>query len=246
MSDLNKIKTLEKVGLTRNEAIIYIELLKEGGGTAKDITRKTNMHRTTVYGCFQRLEKKGLASEISKEGVTFFRPAHPLKLHSLLQERERQLKDILPDLLNMENSVKKTKHEVEYFKGRQGLKTIFEDIIVSGENYVAYGPSEEIESNLKAYFHHFREARQKKNIHIRLIYSEEAYGKQYTKTPLSEIRYLPNEYFASASHRVYGDKVAIIIADTDDPIGILIHNKEVAKSFRKHFNLLWKIAKKKR
>ena len=28
----------------------------------------------------------------------------------------------------MEKTVNKTEHEVEYFKGRQGLKTIFEDI----------------------------------------------------------------------------------------------------------------------
>ena len=41
---------------------------------------------------------------------------------------------------------------------------------------------------------------------------------------------------------IYGDKVAI--ADFSEPITtIVIEKKEIAESFKKHFEALWKIAK---
>ncbi len=42
---------------------------------------------------------------------------------------------------------------------------------------------------------------------------------------------------------IYGDKVAIVDF-TDEITTIIIHKKEVANSYKNHFELLWNIAKK--
>src|SRR3989344_4392298 len=63
------------------------------------------------------------------------------------------------------------------------------------------------------------------------------------KLPYTEIRFLPQEFEQLSETVIIGDYVAIAIF-TKDPYGILIHDKDAAEGYRKHFELLWKSAKK--
>jgi len=242
MEKIPQLHVLEECGLTRNEAVVYLELLRTGSTIAKNITKITNMHRTSVYNCLQRLQKKGLVSEITFDKVTHYEAAEPEKLLALVKEREDQLKLILPELKKLKETKFYTKHEVRYFKGKQGLKTVFEDILNTGNDYVGWGPEKKIESLLKYYFIYYVRTRQEKKIHAKMIYSEDSKRMAYTKNPLVEVRFLPKLFYYPTAHRVYGDKVAIILLE-EDPRCILIDNKVIADSYRKQFNVLWKIAK---
>ena len=44
---------------------------------------------------------------------------------------------------------------------------------------------------------------------------------------------------------IYGEKVAIILWSKENPFAITIKNKGISEGYRKHFELLWRIAKKK-
>ena len=61
----------------------------------------------------------------------------------------------------------------------------------------------------------------------------------------SEYRMVPDNLFNPNPTHIYGDKVAIIIWGKPT-YGIIIKNKQVADANRKYFQMLWKIAKKKR
>lgn len=243
MQEIQDMRILEHVGLTRNEASVYVELLKTGSTLAKDLTKITNMHRTSVYGCLQRLEKKGLVSTSIFNKKTYFEAVEPGKLLSLLKEREERLKNVMPELKKLRDTKFYTHHEVQFFKGKQGLKSVYDDILNEKKDYIGWGPERKIESILKYYFIHYMTARKQKNIHAKLVYFEESRGANYTKSPLLEIRYLPQLFYLPTAHRIYGDKVAIILLE-DDPFCILIKNKKIADSYRKQFNILWKTAKK--
>jgi len=242
MQRIDDLRILEHVGLTRNEAHVYVELLKSGVSLARDIAKTTNMHRTSVYGCLQRLHKKGLVAISETNKKTYFDAVEPGKLLSLLKEREERLNAILPMLKKMKSAEFHTPHEVQYFKGKQGLKTIFEDILNAGTSYAGWGPEKKIESLLKYYFIHYIRARKERKIHAKLIYFEGSRGMSYTKSPLVEIKYLAESFYTPTAHRVYGGNVAIILLE-DDPLCILIRNKAIADGYRKHFNFLWKMAK---
>ena len=236
-------RILEHVGLTRNEARIYLELLKIGPSLARDVSRTTNMHRTSVYNCLQRLQKKGLVSISSSHDKTYFEAVDPEKLLSLLKEREERLINVLPELKKLKETELYTKHEVQHFKGKQGLKSVFDDILNLGENYLGWGPEREIESLLKFYFIHYVKERQRRKIRANLVYFEDSRGEEYTRNPLIQIKYLPQSFYEPTAHRVYGDNVAIIILE-DEPLCIVIRNKAIAQSYRKHFSILWDRAKK--
>ncbi len=243
MQQLQDMRILEHIGLTRNEAFVYLELLKTGPTIAKNLTRVTNMHRTSVYNCLHRLHKKGLVAVSVFNSKTHFEAVDPSKLLSLVKEREERLKNILPELKKLRDTKFYTKHEVQYFKGKQGLKTVFDGILNTGQDYVGWGPEKKIEKLLKYYFIHYVNSRKEKNISAKLIYFENSRGMGYTKNPLVEIKYLPKMFYSPTALRVYGDNVAIILLE-DEPLCILIRNKVIADSYRKHFNILWQMAKK--
>lgn len=243
MQLINDSRILEHIGLTRNEARVYLELLRMGSSLARNISRITNMHRTSVYNCLQRLHKKGLVAVSSHDNNSYFEAVDPNKLLSLLKEREERLLKVLPSLNRLRETKTYTKHEVQYFKGKQGLKSVYDDIINTGDDYAGWGPEKRIEALLKYYFMHYIKARQNKKIHAKLIYFEDSRGMDYTKNPLIQIRFLSKLFYTPTAHRVYGDNVAIILLE-EDPLCILIRNKLIAEAYRKHFDLLWKIAKK--
>ena len=59
---------------------------------------------------------------------------------------------------------------------------------------------------------------------------------------LTEVKILPKEYMTPTHINVVGEKVGMILW-SEQPLGILIENREIADSFRTYFELLWKLAK---
>ena len=51
---------IREAGLTENESKVYLALLDLGPSLAGQISRKTGMHRRTVYDTTEMLIKKGL------------------------------------------------------------------------------------------------------------------------------------------------------------------------------------------
>ena len=243
MQKIPDIRIIEHVGLTRNEANIYLELLRTGSALAREIAKITNMHRTSVYSCIQRLHKKGLVLITTLGKKTYFEAVDPGKLLSLLKEREERLKLVLPDLKKLKDTNFYTRHEVQYFKGKQGLKSVFDEILQSGKDYVGWGPERKIESLLRHYFVYYIRERRLKKMHAKLMYFEDSRGAHYTKNPLVHVRYLPQSFYGPTAHRVYGDNVAILLLE-EEPLCIIIRNKAIAESYRKHFRILWDGASK--
>ena len=57
---------LEKVGLSKQEAKVYISSLKLGVAKASDIAQKANVKREASYYILRMLQEKGFVSEVIK------------------------------------------------------------------------------------------------------------------------------------------------------------------------------------
>ena len=68
---------LIKLGLTHNEAIVYLALLELGESASGDIIKKTNKHRSIVYESLDKLKKEGLITGTIKKGKKFFQITNP-------------------------------------------------------------------------------------------------------------------------------------------------------------------------
>jgi len=234
------IEKLSKLGLTGNEAKIYLELLKRGSTPVNRLAKNLGLDRTLSYQILHNLIEKGLASYIIKEKKKFFEAASPENLLTPIKEKEQSIISLIPELRSLEK-LKEQEQDVKVYEGKQGLKTFFEDLITSREICIfgATGRSYDI---LKFEIPHIAKKAQKKGLSGRMITSKQFKNHEMTKLPKIKVKYL-EEIKSPATTTIYGNKVSIHIL-TDKPIIIIIKNKDVAKSYKSYFEFLWRFAKR--
>ena len=86
---------------------------------------------------------------------------------------------------------------------------------------------------LEYYFPHFIKRRIKAGIKAKLILNEKPIAQK-----LTEYR-IVNKKFVTATW-IYGNKVAILSLTKQEPIGVIVENKEIADTQRIVFDLMWK------
>lgn len=232
---------LKSLGLTENEASVYLALLNNGPSPAGKITSKSGIHRRSVYDSIDRLIEKGVVAYIKKNNVKVYEAQNPTILLDLLRKKEDDAAKFIPDLEKIFNSTKEQK-ETLFFRGKNGVKSIFLDQIREGEEILIIGASKQASQVLKYYLPHYEQERSKKKIKARILF-EKNIRKEKLKIPLSQIRYLPDEFSGPTATNIYGGKVALIIW-SENPYAILIKDKDVADSYRKHFEFMWDSAEK--
>lgn len=250
MAKNKKERVLRKFGLTRNEVKVYLTLLEMGRASAGEITEKLPIHRRNVYDILERLIEKGLVSFVIDENKRVFSSTGPEKFSSLLKEEEnklknkkRQLTEILPELEALKTIKEEEKQEVNVFKGKEGIKNIYNDILNLKKDYAYIGPKGKLSKIMKAYFKEFSEKRAEEKIHGRYLFSDLSYKKTVSKKPFIKIRMLHERFSPSSALIVYDAKVAVILISGEMPISIVIENKELAEDYREYFEILWKASK---
>jgi len=229
---------LVPLGLTLTEAKIYVTLVDLGRAQAGVISRKTGIHRRSVYDALERLIEKGLVSYIKENDQRHYSPTDPERINELLKQTENDIGTILPTLKAKYEEVKQ-KQETLFYRGVEGIKTIFEDQITTGKDVFILGAAANADEILRFYLPHYTSKRVTRKIKLHLVYA----GRKHPKhVPLGNIRYLPEEFASPVSTNIYGDKVAIILWGYE-PVAILIKDKRVAETYRNYFDALWKTAK---
>ncbi|MFH1848638.1 MAG: hypothetical protein ABH879_00460 [archaeon] len=92
------------------------------------------------------------------------------------------------------------------------------------------------------YFEEFNRILERKNVRCKIIFDERA--KKNTSSCRDhgyQVKTLAKEFMSPAEVNIYKDTVAIVLW-TKTPLAIVIREKEIAKSFRRYFNLLWNMA----
>ncbi len=242
------MEILDELGFTENEKKVYLTLLNLGRSSAGPIVKKSGLHRGTTYAVLERLIERGLVNYIIQSSKKIFECADPNKLLDELKDKERRLKEVLPQLV-LAKSLAKDSQTAEIFEGVKGIKTIFQNILKTIDKntplFCFGSPKRAQEIVTEGFFKDFHKKRIKKKVSFKIIHNEDAreIGKLAEKEKLTEIRYLPKEYLTPSSIEIFGDNVAIMLWE-EKPLGILIKSKGVAKSFMVYFNMLWKQAKK--
>jgi sugar-specific transcriptional regulator TrmB len=245
-------KILEKTGLNKSESNIYLTLLKIGNSKAGGIAKETGLNRTTVYKALENLIQRGLVSYVLKENRKYYAPSDPKNILQYFEREEkslRQVKDqineILPEMDKLFESIK-DELEANIFKTTRGLKTVFNDIINTlkrGDEYLAFGVPE-YSQIFWGYFEEFCKKLRKKKIKHKIIFDERATKNiESCKKYGFEVRTLSRQFMSLAEINIYSNKVAIVLW-SKTPLAIQIKEREIAKSFRQYFNLLWSMASK--
>ncbi|NCA94062.1 MAG: transcriptional regulator TrmB, partial [Sphingobacteriia bacterium] len=122
---------LAQFDLIGKKADVYLAVLELGSGTVIEIARKSEIKRTTVYDILLDLEKSGLIYQTTKVNKRLFVAEDPEKLKKKLEEKERVLGEMLPQLRSLYN-IKGIKPKIKFYEGKEGLRQVYSDTLNYG------------------------------------------------------------------------------------------------------------------
>lgn len=240
---------LESLGLSKNEAKTYLALLKLGSVPAGPLIKALGMHRAAVYNLLDILIDKGLVHYVIQANRKYFEAQAPKRLLEIIEEKkqrlekeEEQLQELLPGL-EMQRKLSQESQEGTIYKGKKGLKSIFEDILnYPNQEFLVMGASGKFKELFGAYFIHLHNRRVANKIKMRILYSQSMKKEKREKElKLAEVRYLPETNITPSTTFIYGDKVVIIMW-SDTPLAFLMRSRNAAESYKTFFDLLWQTA----
>lgn len=231
-------RVLEKLGFSPNEIKVYLTLNAQGSTTAGKISKLAKIDRSSAYNSLKILQEKGMVSYALIGNVKYFQATGPKRLLDYLKEQEQDVKEILPEL-HARHKAKKVEGQVRLFKGLKGIRSIFYDIIRTGEDNYVYGSEGQFSERMPEFAHQFLRMKKEKGMKTFMILRK---GREEIDTSKKNYRYAPGIKESPAVTNIYGNKVAIIIW-TDEPEGIIIENAAAAKAYKSYFDFMWKHSK---
>lgn len=247
-------KLLERIGLTPGEIKAYLALLALGPSSTGPLAKRSQVSRSKLYWIMDKLEKKGLASHVERDSITYFQAVEPTKIDDYIQEREDGLRTLreefikfLPQLEAYHKRAKETQSMTMY-QGLNGLKVAHEHSYLrlkKGEEYVYMGvPAFQPETH-HLYWQKDHLRRASLGIRTRLLFNRDTDRgilENRNGFPLCDARYMPTDIKTPAYFLIYKDTVMVAIPSTN-PIAIEIVSQEIADAFMAYFEEYWKRTK---
>ncbi|MBI5881125.1 hypothetical protein HZB90_03275 [archaeon] len=230
---------LRRAGLTGNEAKIYLELLKRGEINGSELAKKAGLDRSLTYTVLNNLIDKGLVSYVMKEKLRVYRAADPQNLLTNLEQREKDVKKLIPELKTIEK-LAAIPQAVTVYEGKEGLKVLFEDIFKTKE-LVFFGGTGRSYEVLRWEMPHFEERIAKGGRRIRGIMNKRYSADKIKLLPSAEVRFLEG-VDSDATTTIFGDTVGIHVL-LEKPLVIIMKNKVIAEGYRNYFEFMWRSAK---
>ncbi|MDA1060385.1 MAG: hypothetical protein O3B47_01180 [bacterium] len=238
---------LTQLGLSQEEAKVYLATLELGGSYASNIARKAGVNRATCYHTLNNLKSKGFLNSFNKGKVLWFNAEPPQVIANIQEEKLEKAKELIPQLLSISNTLA-FKPKIRFYEGIEGVKTIFEDILNTKEELLGYTNLNGLGNIMSDYFKKFCEKKIKNKIKTRIISPstkdatkliKQFYPKDYDKNLVEILLVNKDEFYFENDISIYENKVAVVSLNPDEVIGLIIESPTLAKSMRSIFNLAW-------
>lgn len=236
---------LEDLGLTENEARLYLASLSLGPTTVLSLAKTAEIRRTTVYSIIEALKKKGLMHIEITGFKKLYVAEHPDKLEAMIENKKSVLEKAAPEFLALYN-LKGKESTVKYYEGIGAIKTIYDEVLQKirpGDEYLVISDLQRFFDQDRAYFDNYLEKLQKNHSHtakkILATPSPQAdFQKKYSKNFNNQIKILPKTKKLSVDVMIL--PYAVTIFDLNEPLSaIRIENQSVIDLHKEMFEIMW-------
>lgn len=227
---------LQEAGLTGNEAKVYLELLKKGELSANHIAKNVGMDRTLSYTVLNHLIEKGQVNYVIKQAKKYFRVSDPVNLLNPLKKKQVLIIDLISDLKKIKKT-EEVKQEVDIYEGKDGLRTFYR-LFFKYKTFYAFGTTG------RAYDYLYEAPVLSKELIRKGVRAKIITHSKNKNHPMTKLKGIESKYLdidSQATTTIFGDYVSIHIIK-DRPLIILIKNKEIADTYKNHFEVLWGLA----
>ena len=239
------MKSLEKFGLTKRESDIYTLLLRCGESSISSVRKQLGAHPQVVYRAIDSLKEKGLVVDFKRKSRRYVLAESPKKLERIQKRRLQEIQEMLPDLQALQAEKGAV---VQVHKGVASLQAIrlraIEELKNSETLYIIGGSGDRYYEAMGEAHTKIEKKRIKKGVRRKLISFEGEREKlqEDTLRKFSEFRYLDDSVPVTSSTNIFANTLVIIIW-AEEPILITIEDANVAESYKKYFDQLWKLAR---
>lgn len=248
-----------KFGLTDNEREIYIFLLAYGPSVASMIGKRLNIKRVTVYAALEGLNKKGLILSYQKNNVTYFEPAPPETIVNICEEQmtemhnlQKESQKMLSILKNLESTQHKplleVKGKISYYQGIDGVKRLIDETLnENSKEQLCFGLNTYHIQHPSDVWKQYTKKRISIGMKVRSIQPDSKEAQEYKKRDKEELRItrlVPADQFPSGGCElnIIGDMIALFTIEGNEPAGMKMYNKNMARVLRSLFELAWERA----
>jgi len=242
-------KLLEECGLARNEALVYLALLRIGKARSGEVVREAKISGGKIYETLYKLVDKGLVKEVSENGIKRFIANDPKTLIAYLKEKEKNFREKENELnkaIPLLSSLKKLEPEsesVSLVKGIKGISPVVYSILEKAKEIRIMG----IKSSKKEEYNNFWRAWHRKRVELKreakMLFSDRntEYWKFFKKLKHTKVKELLH---LSPSAIMIIDNNSFLFSYEKEFTCIHILSDSVSSSLSNFFNDLWRIAKK--
>lgn len=92
------LAALKEIGLSKNESLVYLNLLELGQVRVTDLSKKAKLYRSNVYESLNSLEEKGLVNSYEENKIKHYMAEDPSRISILMQKKHDLVNQILPML----------------------------------------------------------------------------------------------------------------------------------------------------
>lgn len=237
------LKTLKKIGLSPNEAKVYLAGLSLGPSLASEIAKKSGIKRSLTYHLINSLLEKGLVSKIGKKHDYRFTMEPPDRLQDFIKRKQNELK-------RMESQINEVSAELEsiyspklrpatvrFYEGVEGIKNAAFDSLETKQKIIRGLISPEIFQILdETSIRYWAAERPKRGIQTKAIWTQNI-KPPYLKD-LPELRLTPAGLDFQNTLIVYDDKVTVFSSGKES-FAFVVENESYAKTMKNFFDFLW-------
>lgn len=128
MSIASNIKAIQDLGLTENEAKVYVHALSLGPTTALAIARRAGMYRPTVYASLESLMQRGLMHTEAHGLKSKYVAEGPDALESLIEKTKDEFRRSLPELTAL-HTKRGEDEAITYYDGLESVKNMYTELV---------------------------------------------------------------------------------------------------------------------
>ncbi len=246
MHEIQKI--LRNIGLTQNESIIYLELVKKGLCTTGKLLKDLNISKGRIYENLESLKKKGLISETNINNTRHFESAPTTNLLEFLKEKKTQIlneelkiKKILPELENLRTE-KEEITKTFIFYGFQGFKSCISqanNMLTTKDTILVMGASGKRGSKYDNYWINWTKNLENIDTKMKILFNNEE-GIYKTIKQINNVDTKISNVNLPTAIEIFGDKTSLILNYEKEKF-ILIIDEETTVSFKKLFHNMWEL-----
>lgn len=241
---------LEYLWFTNEETKIYLACLEFGDLAISTIAKFTKIWRVNLYHHTQRLVEKWYLSFYQKNWIKIFVAENPQILINKEKEKLNLANKVFPELLAI-LSKSSNRPKIQFFEWENWIKTIFERFLIQKNNEIVTFSNFE---RLKYFFkdNNFLEnnfdSRINNNIKTKFISPKTKISEEFVKkillnnisSNLFEVFLIPSSnFFFSSEISIFSNSIAILNLNKENPIWVLIENKELYETQKAIFDLAW-------